>query len=116
MNSAELLLNWYVELTRWETEVATPQDIVSVLEDYPTPWRQWALLFETWWHGVELDETKHGPPAATDDSLGFTISAFETPEAVLIFDDCRNHGYFRIPKKLAFACETRPRTAELAAV
>ena len=139
MNSAELLLNWYVALVRWETRVATPQDIVTATEAYPVPWRQWAELFEHYWQdgtcpdtlpmvctnkGVDTqgrtvrewhdanDPTRSGL-WLLDESLGFEIVAVDTPEAVILFDDRktdRKTGFFRIPKK--FGCEMAPGTGE----
>ena len=107
MNAAELLKR-YVALVRWEIDVAEPEGIASVTDAYPDPWRHWAEFFCGCWQAGYGDEATGGAPVVTDDGIGYRISAFETPEAVLIVDESRDHGCFRIPKKTG--CETGPRT------
>ncbi len=140
--NAENMLAQYIGLRRWEIDVAVPEGIEYAWELYPDPWRQWAELFSGRWQAGTCPDTlpmicissfgdmderrqtarewhdKNDPTRRglwlDDESLGFEITAIDTPEAVILIDEYRDGGYIRIPKKTE--CETAPGTNELATV
>lgn len=93
------LLRQYVELVRWEVDVAQPAGILTDTERYPEPWRQRREFFDSHWQDGDAAEVMGGGTVTQDDTLGAPMVAVETDAAVIITDDCNGDGYFRIPKK-----------------
>jgi hypothetical protein len=99
MNTNDLLRQ-YVELVEWETDVATPAGILTDTERYPEPWRQRAEFFRAHWQDGDAAELQRGGPVIEClPGYGWPIVAVETDAAVIITDDCSDHGHYRIPKK-----------------
>lgn len=96
---AAKLLRQYVELVKWELDVANPAGILTDTERYPEPWRQRREFFDSHWHAGDADEMRQGGTVTQDDSHGWVVEAVETDAAVGIIDDCSGDGYFRIPKE-----------------